>query len=253
MVRNELEFGAPGSAWTPVTEGSRRRRTPASRSPSPAAPRRSKANAAPPAAASERLRRHQTVAFACLFGGYFLYTVGRRGVTVSAAAMGEELGFTMEDIGMLNSAFTSAYGGSKFLGNVLCDFFSSSQLFVLGLTAVGVTNIAMGLSEARGLSIAVWFANGSLQGLGWPALSEIVMKWYPPAVRGSIWSSCTVAGNLAKTVSPVTLAFLASNLGWRWALYGPGGAALVGAGLLLVFLYLRASGHQPTSCRHYDW
>jgi sugar phosphate permease len=46
-------------------------------------------------------------------------------------------------------------------------------------------------------------------------------------VRGSVWSSCTVAGNLAKTVSPNMLAFLTVSLGWRWAFFGPGGVALL--------------------------
>jgi hypothetical protein len=75
-----------------------------------------------------RLQSYQRLVFALLFGGYFLYTVGRRGVSASQVSMKAELGFEMEDIGLLNSAFTSAYGGSKFLGNVLCDFFSSSQV-----------------------------------------------------------------------------------------------------------------------------
>jgi OPA family sugar phosphate sensor protein UhpC-like MFS transporter len=72
----------------------------------------------------------------------------------------------------------------------------------------------------------VWSMNGGLQGLGWPALSEIVMRWFEPAKRGSVWSTCTVAGNVAKSVAPVSLAFLSTTFGWRAALIGPGAAAL---------------------------
>ena len=57
---------------------------------------------------------------------YFLYTAGRRGVTAAQDSLKAELGFTMADLGKLNSAFTAAYGASKFLGNILTDFFISS-------------------------------------------------------------------------------------------------------------------------------
>ena len=59
------------------------------------------------------------------------------------------------------------------------------------------------------------------QGLGWPALSALVMRWFPPSKRGAVWSTCTVSGNVAKTISPVMLTFAASLLGWRGALFGP--------------------------------
>lgn len=185
------------------------------------------------------LQRWQMVTFVALFCGYFLYTAGRRGVTASQDKLQSELGFTIQDLGKLNSAFTAAYGGSKFLGNILTDFFSARQLFVLGLAAAGVANLVMGVSTSLSVSLTVWALNGALQGLGWPALSELVMRWFPPSMRGSVWSTCTVSGNVAKTVSPVVLAFAAAQFGWRAALFAPGGAALCAA--IVVFFALRDS------------
>ena len=93
-------------------------------------------------------------------------TAGRRGVTASQDKLQSELGFTIQDLGKLNSAFTAAYGGSKFLGNILTDFFSARQLFVLGLAAAGVANLVMGVSTSLSVSLTVWALNGGLQGLG---------------------------------------------------------------------------------------
>lgn len=184
-----------------------------------------------------KLQRWQTLVFAALFGGYFLYTAGRRGVTAAQDSLKSELGFTMSDIGTLNSAFTAAYGFSKFIGNIMTDFFSAKQLFVLGLAAAGVANLVMGVSSSLNVSVAVWALNGALQGLGWPALSELVMRWFQPNKRGAIWSTCTVSGNIAKTISPVVLAFVAAHLGWRASLFAPGGAALLAA--IFIFVALR--------------
>ena len=184
-----------------------------------------------------KLQRWQTLTFVALFSGYFLYTAGRRGVTAAQDSLKAELGFTMADLGKLNSAFTAAYGASKFLGNILTDFFSAKQLFVLGLAAAGVANLVMGVSSSLNVSVAVWALNGGLQGLGWPALSELVMRWFQPNKRGAIWSTCTVSGNIAKTISPVILAFVAAQFGWRAALFAPGGAALLAA--VFIFVALR--------------
>ena len=222
MRRSSRRTSAPRS-FSPTKEAARPQRgSPTQRgasSPSPS-PRRS-ASALTDAAQAAALARWQATIFASLFIGYFLYTVGRRGVTASQDALQSELGFTMGDLGALNSAFTTAYGASKFLGNLLTDFFSARQLFVLGLAAAGVANLTMGVSSSLPLSVTVWAMNGALQGLGWPALSELVMRWFPPSKRGAVWSTCTVSGNVAKTISPVMLTFAASLLGWRGALFGP--------------------------------
>ena len=58
-------------------------------------------------AAAAKLQRWQRLTFAALFSGYFLYTAGRRGVTAAQDSLKSELGFTMSDIGTLNSAFTA--------------------------------------------------------------------------------------------------------------------------------------------------
>ena len=187
-------------------------------------------------AQAAKLQRWQTLVFVALFGGYFLYTAGRRGVTAAQESLKSELGFTMSDIGTLNSAFTAAYGLSKFIGNIMTDFFSAKQLFVLGLAAAGVANLVMGVSSSLNVSVLVWALNGALQGLGWPALSELVMRWFQPNKRGAVWSTCTVSGNVAKTVSPVVLAFVAAQFGWRAALFAPGGAALLAAAFIFVAL-----------------
>jgi hypothetical protein len=80
--------------------------SPATRSSSSGSSEAADANSAP-AQQAQRLRRWQSVVFSALFVGYFLYTTGRRGVTAAQEEMKEELGFTMEDIGMFNSAFTT--------------------------------------------------------------------------------------------------------------------------------------------------
>ena len=111
------------------------------------------------APSAKRLRIWQLCVFVTLFLGYFMYTVARRGIAVVQEPMMSELGLTMADIGMLNSAFTAMYGGSKFLGSLLADVFSASTLFAIGLAAAGAANVAVGGSSSRAVALGAWSFN----------------------------------------------------------------------------------------------
>jgi sugar phosphate permease len=209
---------------------SRRRPAAARRDPPPAAHEKSPSTGEPDAAAfAKPLRSAQTRAVVGLFVGYCLYSAARRGLTVAQTrGMREELSLDIVDVGALNSAFTAAYGVSKFGGSVLCDFASESLVFSAGLVLAGAANLAMAASGSRAHSGAAWLLNGLAQGLGWPSLSMLVLGWFSPAQRGSVWSLCTVGGNVGKTISPPLLAAAAAALGWRAAFCAPGALAAAG-------------------------
>eukprot|EP00941_MAST-03F_sp_MAST-3F-sp1_P006536 g6536.t1 len=172
----------------------------------------------------EQFRRSSTFSIlAGLFVGYCLYSGSRRGVIVAnTSGMREEFGFDITFIGTLNSAFTAAYGISKFGSSVLCDFLPAKQLFIAGIFATGVVNIAMTCSPSLHLITFLWFINGLVQGIGWPALSVIILNSIPASRRGLAWSICTVGGNLGKTLSPLLLTIATTYFGWRTAFTLPG-------------------------------
>lgn len=188
--------------------------------------------------ALRHLQRLQRQILGALFVGYFLYTALRLGLKQVApdmqAAGGLRLGIA--DIGQMYSTCSLAYGASKFIASILTDFMSCRHLFVLGLAAAGGANIAMAASGSAGVLTLVWGLNGVVQGFGWPSLSAIIIAWFPPHRRGSVWSVCTVAGNLAKTLMPTLIAFAVAHGGWRAAFYMPGAVGLCSAASLLVVL-----------------
>eukprot|EP00756_Hemistasia_phaeocysticola_P049422 Hpha_TRINITY_DN23894_c0_g1::TRINITY_DN23894_c0_g1_i1::g.109912::m.109912/K07783/uhpC; MFS transporter, OPA family, sugar phosphate sensor protein UhpC len=174
----------------------------------------------------QRLRRWQQGIFVVLVVGYFAYTAARRGVATVQKDLEENSGFERKDIGTLHSTFNIAYGVSKFAGNLLTDYFPAGILYGAGLGLAALANITMAYSSSVLLSSIVWGLNGLVQGVGWPALSVVVMAWYPKDRRGGVWALCTVGGNVAKALCPVVLALAVRYGGWRAALLTPAGLAL---------------------------
>jgi len=95
------------------------------------------------------------------------------------------------------------------------------------------------------LFIGAWTIHGLVQGLGWPSLASILLKWFPKEKLGKNWGLCTTAGNLGQTLAPLALSSLALLYGWKAAFLVP--AAISGGMSVVVWFLLRCG---PFSLRH---
>jgi len=127
-----------------------------------------------------------------------------------------ELGLTKTQMGSINSSFSLCYGISKFIGGVLSDFISNRVLFCAGLILSGLSQLFFGFSSAISLFCFGWALHGLVQGVGWPALSGIVMKWVSKEKRGSAFSFLTASGNIGLLCAPLYLVHIITFVGsWR--------------------------------------
>ena len=74
-----------------------------------------------------------------------------------------------------------------------------------------------------------------VQGLGWPSLASILLKWFPKERLGKNWGLCTTAGNLGQTMAPLALSSLMLLYGWKAAFLVP---AALGCGMSVLVWYL---------------
>ena len=145
------------------------------------------------------LRYYQFRTILLLSVGYLMICVARKALSVTMPLLlahneGKTSFLSETDIGSISTAFSASYGLSKFVGGVLADFLSCSSLFALGLALAGGCNVLFAIVEDKHLLVYIWGLNGLLQGVGWPALSTILLNWFPPKNRGTAWSICTAAG-----------------------------------------------------------
>jgi len=125
--------------------------------------------------------------------------------------------------------------------------FSNKVLFTAGLFCAGLTQFIFGASSSLTIFCLVWAVNGLVQGVGWPALSGIVLRWFPKEQRGRAFAVLTASGNLGLVAAPALLsrAMAAAGGSWRGGFYAEG--ALCAAVAALGFLFLRDAPPAPAA------
>ena len=186
------------------------------------------------------MRNSYAGVFFALFVGYCTYTVARRAVVIVTRDLQAQMLLSNSDIGAINSSFSIAYGMSKFFAGIATDLVSSKILFAGGLFFAGLSNLAFPYSTSLLGFCFFWFLNGLAQGCGWPALSKIMLRTFPPSIRGSAWGFLTMGGNVGQSISPVVLTYLYFQYGWRFAFFVPG----IGAMLFAIISYILISYQQ---------
>lgn len=191
---------------------------------------------------SELRTKWQRRVFGGLFLGYLVLAGARSGVSVASADMMAPVtaggfGLSKKQLGTILSAFTLAYGPSKFLGGVVSDLVSCRLLFAGAVLLAGLANLCFSAASSFNLFVVAWAAHGAVQGLGWPALSSILIKWFPKERLGQIWGLCTTAGNIGQSAAPLVLSWLAVQYGWHTVFLVPGLAASAVSVLVLVLVY----------------
>lgn len=123
--------------------------------------------------------------------GYLIYSAARRTLTVSLPLLLIDLNLSKSDIGIISSNFSLAYGFSKFFWSIICDKFSCKLLFIFGLIFSSLLCFAFTFGTSVEYLSFIWFLNGSIQGVGWPALASIIFDNFENSMRGTAWSIAT--------------------------------------------------------------
>jgi sugar phosphate permease len=123
--------------------------------------------------------------------GYAIYSAVRRTLAISLPLMLHDLQLTKSDLGIITSNFSLAYGASKFIWSLACDQISCKLLFLFGLIMTSVLCVAFTLGSSVEYLSAIWFLNGCMQGVGWPALASIIFENFESSQRGTAWSAAT--------------------------------------------------------------
>ncbi len=154
--------------------------------------------------------------------GYATFYLTRKNISFVIPAMISDLHFSKESIGIMASAFYIIYGISKFVSGIISDNSNPKYFMAFGLMATGVANILFGLSSSLAYLTLFWMMNAFFQGWGWPPCGRILTRWFSQKERGTWWSIWNTSHNVGGGLIPFIVAFLASYLGWRYAMFVPG-------------------------------
>lgn len=168
--------------------------------------------------------------------GYALFYFVRTNISVALPAIGKDLHYSKEDLGIILSVGGVTYGISKFVNGFLGDHSNPRYFMAIGLLAAAAMNIFFGYSSALLMLAAFWFLNNWAQGMGFPPCARNMGYWFSPRERSStfgIWHTSHMIG--AALISVLT-GYLVKYFGWRSCFYVPAALAVFGAIIILIFL-----------------
>jgi OPA family glycerol-3-phosphate transporter-like MFS transporter/OPA family sugar phosphate sensor protein UhpC-like MFS transporter len=168
--------------------------------------------------------------------GYALFYFVRANIGVPLKVMGDDLGYTKSQLGIILTVGGVTYGISKFINGFVGDHANPRWFMATGLAICAVMNVAFGFSSSLLLLCSFWFLNQFAQGMGFPPCAKSMAYWFSPKERNTtfgIWhTSHMIGGALIQVLTGVLVVWL----GWRSCFYVPAGFALLGVIIILIFL-----------------
>ncbi|WP_170127515.1 MFS transporter [Kineococcus rhizosphaerae] len=152
-------------------------------------------------------RRRWSHVGALLLITYLVAYVDRTNMSVAAPSMREELGLSGAQMGTLLSAFFWGYVASLAIAGVVVTRLGPKKSLVTALLVFGLASSATGLTHDFGQLIAVRAVLGLGEGLVFPAITILLIRWFPSGERGR-------ASGLALLAIPISAVLMAPSGGW---------------------------------------
>ncbi|MGQ7245739.1 MFS transporter [Halomonas sp. V046] len=176
-----------------------------------------------------RFKRYQWQVFIGLVFGYAVFYVVRLSLGVVKKPMLDAGIVTLEELGLMGSAFYFTYAIGKFSNGVLSDYANIGRFMSFSLLMSGIAAIVMGFNTAAFFFVLLWGLNGWFQSVGSAPSCVSLFQWFSPSQRGSRYSIWGASRNIGEGITWILTTVLVSYLGWRAGFIGAGLAAIAAA------------------------
>ena len=206
---------------------------------------------------AKSLRWWQWETLLVTMGGYALYYVIRKNLSIAMPLLGE-IGVSKVQLGAFLTAGGIVYGVGRFLNGIVADRNSARKVMAIGLFICSAVNLLFGLSDflvlggaapvvPKGVAASaalvwtmgvIWIVNQYFQGMGVGPCIKTLPKWFPPeelSTKQSIW-------NLSHSVGAGAVFALCGWLlipafhSWRLCFVVPAAISAAG-GVAVLFLF----------------
>ncbi|POF56505.1 MFS transporter, partial [Vibrio vulnificus] len=184
----------------------------------------------------KRYKSYQWQVFLGLIFGYAVFYVVRMSLGVVKKPMLDAGIVTIEELGIMGSAFFFTYAFGKFLNGFLSDYANIGRFMSCSLLVSGVLSVVMGMNTVGFFFVLLWGLNGWFQSVGSAPSCVSLYQWFSPKQRGSRYSIWGGSRNIGEGITWILTATLVSYFGWRAGFIGAGIAAVVAALIMLKVL-----------------
>ncbi len=170
-----------------------------------------------------------------LFFATTINYIDRQILALLKPLLDEELHWTNEQFGLMNTAFQGAYGLGLLWFGWFVDRFGSKIGYAVSIAAWSLAAMAHAMVGSVGGFVAARAALGVSEGGNFPAAIKVVTLWFKPQERSFATSLFNSGANVGAVVAPALVPVVAYLWGWQAAFLLAGAA-----GFLWLIIWLRS-------------
>lgn len=175
----------------------------------------------------EKMTNYRWTICALLFFATTVNYIDRQILSLIKPILDEEIGWTNEEFGIVNSAFQGAYGIGLLLFGWFVDRFGTKIGYAVSIAAWSVAAVGHALvGSVRGFTMAR-ISLGLGEGGNFPSAIKATALWFPKKERAFATSIFNAGTNVGAIVAPAIVPLIAFSLGWRWAFIFAGIAGFI--------------------------
>jgi EmrB/QacA subfamily drug resistance transporter len=177
--------------------------------------------------------RRGKLTLALLASVAFLDFVDASIVNIALPSIRRALGFSVQDLQWVPSAYLLTYGGFMLLGGRAADLLGRRRVLVTGTVLIGLASLAGGFAGSPGVLVGARLVQGLGAALMLPAaLSILTTSFKEGRDRNTALGVWGGMGALASAAGVLLGGLLTEGPGWRWVMFvNPIAAALVLGGI----------------------
>ena len=182
----------------------------------------------PPAARTNTVvTRYRWTICSLLFAATTINYIDRQILSLIKPILDQQLGWTNEEFGLVNSAFQGAYAVGLLFFGWFVDRFGEKIGYSVSIIAWSIS--AIGHSFVS--SVTGFFAARTALGLGesgnFPSAIKAAATWFPQRERAFATTLLNAGTNVGPIVAPAIVPWIALNYGWQASFIAAGVAGLL--------------------------
>lgn len=191
-------------------------------------------------------RKMQWQVFLGLIFGYAMFYVVRMALAVVKKPMLDAGVVTLDELGLMGSAFFFTYAIGKFSNGLMSDYANIGRFMSVSLLLSAGASVLMGMTTAPLFFVILWAVNGWFQSVGSAPSCVSLFQWFSPKQRGSRYSIWGSSRNIGEGISWLMTTAIVGWLGWQAGLIGAG----IAAGLAAIALFFLLKDRPQTYGLH---
>ena len=183
--------------------------------------------------AGTAVSRYRWVVCALLFFATTINYIDRQILSLLKPILDEQMGWTNEQFGLINSAFQGAYGFGLLVFGWFIDRYGTKIGYAVSIAAWSVAALGHALVGSVGGFMGARIALGLGEGGNFPSAIKAVALWFPKRERALATSIFNSGTNVGAIIAPAIVPWIAFTWGWQAAFIAAGIA-----GFLWLFFWI---------------